>query len=459
MTLNKIKHFSMSYVIIQYDTWCGGLGDRIVGLVSAVILARALNRNLLIKWDYPDIRNVFDLGSFNYYSSRPSLSNAVHLDTIDNRFKYEKQLSQNNIIQEWKGRQVVLKCNQDIAFFLYQNPHINHLGSYSTDLSQIYRTIFSNYLRPKQSSTLSSISRPYIGVQLRTGDAYMGVGDHRPVHDLQKVLQQIVNKIQTQTSSKTIYFTTDHPNAKDSLSSMLGLSYTVHSTPSSRIHLERSKTNSDQLRALIMDLLTLSQSDVLIISTYSNFGRLAALMAPLGVPIFGFSPPTFQITPLSVNSLFTKHPSNISGMANISTPVHTRSKGRPLMMPRSNNHLFSLNKKIIHPSPTTGPKRIQQTYKNVSLVGRFNNNNRTGVVRRDVRIGAVTRIHSQTHKLTQIKRLSRNSVNHRARSNVGMGRNINRNTMSRNMSRNTSRNGRKLLARRARPFHSKVFRR
>ena len=80
----------MSFIVIWYDTWCGGLGDRICGLVSAIAMANLLGRKLLIKWDHPNIQGVFNLDQYNYYTN-PIPLNPVHiitLDTIDNRFKY-----------------------------------------------------------------------------------------------------------------------------------------------------------------------------------------------------------------------------------------------------------------------------------------------------------------------------------------------------------------------------------
>ena len=45
----------------------------------------------------------------------------------------------------------------------------------------------------------------------------------------------------------------------------------------------------------------------MVISKYSNYGRLAALMSNTPGPHYGFDLPTFLPVPISLNSLFTKH--------------------------------------------------------------------------------------------------------------------------------------------------------
>lgn len=95
-----------TYVVIEYErgVLCGGLGDRIVGLCSAILLARSLKKHLLIKWDSPSIEGVFDLSIYNFYNVNPSIENAVVLHTIDDRFKFEKQLSEHPVHTEWNQK-------------------------------------------------------------------------------------------------------------------------------------------------------------------------------------------------------------------------------------------------------------------------------------------------------------------------------------------------------------------
>jgi hypothetical protein len=295
-----------TYVIIEYDGLCGGLGDRLTGLVSAILMAKILQKQLLIKWEHPNIRGVFDLSTYDYHKHKISLNNVISLNTIDNRFKFESMLSQDPIHIQWHSKNILLRCNQEIAYFLYQNHQIGYKGNYEQDMLQTYKSLFKTYLKPLHSST--TVQRPYIGVQLRCGDAYMQVGNHKPVSDINVALRAIALSIQTQFPHyKNVYMTSDHPTATSQLRQLLP-QHSVTDLPASRVHLERTKSSTSQLQALLQDLTTLVEADQLIISAYSNFGRAAALMSTRSSTILGFNPPSFQVTTVPLSSLFTKHP-------------------------------------------------------------------------------------------------------------------------------------------------------
>lgn len=302
----KLKQFMTTYVIIEYDGLCGGLGDRLTGLVSAILMAKILQKQLLIKWEHPNIRGVFDISAYDYHRHKISLNNIISLNTIDNRFKFENLLSHEPIHIQWHSKNILLRCNQEIAFFLYQNRHIGYKGHYEQDMLQTYKSLLKTYLKPLNANP--TLHHPYIGVQLRCGDAYMHVGNHRPVSDINVALRAIALHIQSNLSTyKNVYVTSDHPTATSQLKQLLP-QHSVVDLPASRVHLERTKTSTSQLQALLRDLNTLVEADQLIISAYSNFGRAAALMSTRSATILGFNPPSFQVTNVPLSSLFTKHP-------------------------------------------------------------------------------------------------------------------------------------------------------
>ena len=305
----------MSCVVIVYDHILhGGLGDVIVGLVSALCLSTFLNRRLIIKWDKPDINGVFDLGNHNFYKSPITLDrNIITLDTIDNRFKYESLLSSQNLLGLWTGRNLLLRCNQDIGVFLYKNPHFStNNRNYNTDMLNYYQQIFTVILKPNPVifEYKLNIPKPYIGIQLRTGDAYMGVGDHQPVKDVNFVVSKLARWVQAQQQYKSVYLTTDNSTVKSLLQAQLP-NHAVFDIPASRFHSERSSSTTNKMQNLISDLMFLMSADLLVISAYSNFGRIAALMSKTNKPIMGFYPPIFDVITLSKPSLFSKHESNL----------------------------------------------------------------------------------------------------------------------------------------------------
>jgi hypothetical protein len=295
-----------TYVVIEYErgVLCGGLGDRIVGLCSAILLARSLKKHLLIKWDSPSIEGVFDLSIYNFYNVNPSIENAVVLHTIDDRFKFEKQLSEHPVHAEWNQKNVWLRSNQELAYFLYQNPHLLKGHNYNEDMIRTYRSIFSVYLKPV-NMFVKNISEPYIGIQVRTGDAYMNVGSHKPIENIPLVVENVSRYIKNCTLRlKTIYVTSDHPDVTQLFKNELP-SYNIVDMPDSKSHLERSNIDTYKFKSIVSDLLTLSRANFLIISSKSNYGRIAALTSTTSPTIEGFEPPSFNVHPLDVNTLFT----------------------------------------------------------------------------------------------------------------------------------------------------------
>jgi hypothetical protein len=300
------------FVIIEYPkhVLTGGLGDKIVGLVSAMCIARVLGRKLLVKWDYPSINGIIDLGSHNFYHYNPSLHGVIELDTIDNRFKYQQLLTQQPLQHLWKNKNILLRCNQELGFFVYHNPHVSKGRNYVHEMLDCYKQVFTTILRPIGPNTIH-VPKPYIGIQLRCGDKYMGVGGHQPVSNLNQVLYPLSTYLKTHFQFiPYIYLTTDHPHAKQELQQLLNSSsFTLYDTPASRIHFERTHTHPQQLKPLLDDLLTLIHAEYLIISAYSNYGRIAALISGQ-TNILGFNPPNFDIHPIPLEQLFTKHISN-----------------------------------------------------------------------------------------------------------------------------------------------------
>jgi len=337
----------MSYVIIEYcqGALSGGGGDRVVGLCSAILLAKAMHRQVLIKWDAPSIQGVFDISKHDFYRVRPNLCNAVHLDTIDNRFKFQEQLSHQPIHQQFAGRNIVLRCNQEIAYFLYQNPHLGlQTSMYHNDMLTVYRSIFVDYLVPLSITTY--VDSPYLAVQIRAGDAYMGVGSHQPVKNVESLVTSLAQSIKSHlhlNQYNTIYVTSDHPFVKDYLQRHLSDKTIVH-TPSSRVHLEKSGASTAQLQSLFSDLFTLVKADTLLISSYSNYGRMGALMS-VNTTVYGFDEPSATgmviVKPIDRLTLFTKHPTPPSrpqqrriGVVRRKVPVRAFSTRRPTIRVR-----------------------------------------------------------------------------------------------------------------------------
>lgn len=364
----------VQFVVIEYpqNTWSGGLGDRVVGLMSAIMLAHFLNAKLLIKWDSPSIHGVIDLGSFNYYLSRPSLqssSNVFQLFSIDDRFKYHAILSKQPLSFFAPYRVIHMKCNQELGMFMYQNTNWasrRHAEGYQTHMIELYQSIFKKYLRPIVTHTVIPES-PYLAIQLRTGDAHMGVGNHRPVTQVESTVEFLSQHVRIKHPNvKKIYCSSDHPSVANWLQRNLP-HVSVTSNPQSRVHLDRAKVNDCQLKALLLDMMTLMRADYLIISTYSNFGRMAALMSKhvnskeSNEKLFGFDvSPSHKISPVVLSRLFSKHdsvPLKISKHVLMSRHPQQQANVRMLAIGKQNQNNYKSKQLSIPSSSRPSPPR------------------------------------------------------------------------------------------------------
>lgn len=306
---------SKKYLVIEYphvsNMWCGGLGDRIVGLVSAILLARVSGRELQIKWDYPDMSKVWRIGVPFQPSILDSRPTTLVWNTIDKRHAFGEILSQHSLDETWKEDVVFLQCNQELASFVYNNHiHYPHLqGSFAMHLQAAYQNVLSFYFILKEPC-LWKTSKKRVAVQLRTGDTHMQCGDHH-IFDRDQVIQKVLPRMKQFFSEhlftpKTheIFFTSD----MDCIAQvrLQWRPFPIVYTSGPIIHLERQGNKAEGLEKTTQDLAALTQADILIVSWDSNLGRVGALMSNAAQVYVLTS--DLQIKPVKdVMQLATKH--------------------------------------------------------------------------------------------------------------------------------------------------------
>jgi hypothetical protein len=287
---------SKKYLILEYPhvskMWCGGLGDRIVGLVSAILLARVSGRELQIKWDYPDMSRIWKIGipfQPQILESKPSI---LVWNTIDRRHHFGQILSEKSLDEIWREDVVFLQCNQELASFVYENPCYPELkGLFEMHVTAAYQNVFAFYFVLQKGAYWKS-GKTRVGVQLRTGDTSMNCGDHHIFSRevvVDKVLPLIRNFYQEHkfaVKTHEIFFTSDMNCIQQVREAWTPFPIVYQEGPIT--HLER-QGDPEGLGKIVQDLAVLSQADVLIISWHSNLGRVAALMNP-STEVYALSP-------------------------------------------------------------------------------------------------------------------------------------------------------------------------
>ena len=259
-----------------------GFGDRIVGLTSAILLAKWSNRRLMIDWQYPDL-GVNYVNQFPFDASLISNMTAELLDCIDNRPKYKDRIESTPTISV--AQVVFIECNQEIASF-----HEMARANFLKEVMAVYRDLFITYLKcVGPMHTQLSPKKKQIGIQIRAGDTHMNVGH---VEFFSK--QEICNSVLTQCvdfirksgwtpQDYEIFLTSDIDCVRE-LSTLLPEFYIAYNGGAIE-HLGRQNSTNGTAKTLD-DLKLLQKSDVFIISWHSNFGRMAALSAPLDRPVY-----------------------------------------------------------------------------------------------------------------------------------------------------------------------------
>jgi len=278
----------------------GGLGDRLLGMANAILLAKALHLSFWVKWDAPNVSQVFQIVHNFYFSPGKTRPFSVILSCIDQLYKYEQILSSENIPDLWADRNILVHWNMPVAKFLYANPFVLakktiQAGNFETDLEKVFQTLFTQELVPLVRPI--PISEPYIGIQIRTGDVSMGFlqGHDLRVSQLEPLLDSLAQFCEQKTN--IVYVTSDHPDAVRLLRQRLPNLQFVNPPPNSRVHLEKSRVS---LTDLVQDFLTLKGASQLLVSHFSNYGKLAAWCSSPETPIFSFrSQAPFTPSPVS----------------------------------------------------------------------------------------------------------------------------------------------------------------
>ena len=282
-----IRGYNKGTIVSAYDKnvkYSGGYGDRIVGMVSCKLLADRLDRTFKIHWEKENIEPYFNYAKYKWNPS-PATTYKLIDKTAPNDFPEPI---------------VKLYVNHDICGPLYYNDMIREYATLYTEL-----LIPTPILQQSVHQLLKDIDTPIIGIQIRTGDAYITGEAYIALQNADEVIPNLLRDIQRhieQTYSVySVFLTSDYDRAyvfaKDIWKTNL-----IYNDQSIQ-HLDRNPTNISKIFA---DNYILSQKTVsLYISEWSNYGRVAALSAP-HANIYNLS-----CIPLRKESLLSKESKNI----------------------------------------------------------------------------------------------------------------------------------------------------
>jgi len=268
------------FLVCEIGLGCGGLGDRLVGLVSAILLAKLSKRTLVIRWDKPNMDAIWE----NQFRADPNTlrprKDDIHWNYIDQRFKYRRELTEAMFDKIWpRHRNVYLQGNQEIASFVYGDP-----DGFIRDVTQVYADLFTKYLLVKGAPPFYPSPESSLGIQIRAGDTHMKAGhvEYISAEALKKnILPAVVSFIRKYPRKfASIFVTSDVPNCAALLQEQLEDTAVIVNLDNQQLvtHVDRPGASLAGLRKTVADLQTLARCQVQLFSWVSNFGRVAALM-------------------------------------------------------------------------------------------------------------------------------------------------------------------------------------
>ena len=275
-------------------TSSGGLGDRLLGIASALSLCDVLECGLVIKWDDSNLSDYFNLGEKNFYSDPFMIENYSSFRKYSNHDVFDLgrvfSTSDENIFSDCDF--LVFDTNQNIWQFLFDNKNYNLSDNYEDYTKKLYGRIFSEVLVPNDFLENSVIDRigdgsNFIGVQIRMGDVLMSSRidfnwppqmDHFPLSKNPDSVVKLLGEILEKEYHKHIFLTSDFNLDIERILSKDQLSKIKYPNRSP-MHIQRSNDKS-KISETFIDFLCLSRCSDIYITYESNFGRIPSIMSP-----------------------------------------------------------------------------------------------------------------------------------------------------------------------------------
>lgn len=256
----------------------GGLGDRIIGILTAMTFARLFNLELVILWNEDYMRQVFE--NVIFIDDIKNIK-GVYVSWIDHASYPEakrviSQLKPDSFIND----NFILESNQAHDTFCYDVPWMREKlpKSYQENLQMNLSQLWTSVLIPK----IKILDRFDVGIQIRSGDVqFHQARDKNNILIHQNQINEYFKKIINILSSlqfETIYITGDNEEYVKNLIGIVKEKFPekkVYDTLVGKNYHSDKLMDKDGIISCIQSMISLSCANTHIIGN-SNFGIVAA---------------------------------------------------------------------------------------------------------------------------------------------------------------------------------------
>ena len=275
-------------IIIAFEkenTYIGGYGDRIVGLISCKVISELLNKPFRISWTKEDVSQYLNYEKYKYINddyTEINVHGLIDISLNPNHIIIKRLMTEPDIFSEGTHKFII---NSDISQHIYKNP-IYKNKCFLDDIYRIYKTLYTDILIPtelmknKISSIITDDSIPIIGIQIRAGDCYINniySNSYKVIDDPNTTIYNILLSIKSHIiiNKYKIFLTSDY-NEIYTVALRIWDSDSLLYVNDIVKHMDRNP--SGDFSKIFVDNYILSQKTTqMYISDYSNYGRIAAL--------------------------------------------------------------------------------------------------------------------------------------------------------------------------------------
>ena len=278
------------YIIYECKGSCGGLGDRLKGMVNAYLWALVTNRTMkfILEHPCPDFLEGLLVPNLTKWDKDiPSTKDAIILDLIDDE-KFRKILLRGNLEKLYASDVIILRTNINYWVEFTKVTHYRGIlqrhGFSDFSLRGIFKKAFQDMFTwsPNLKATFTRLKNrtsPLVCVQVRVGGSSKSMAFDPPRRNMASVLKQFKTfaKVKNVAPKSKVFVTTDSVEVTKLAQKLFGSSYLE--TPGEITHSDRSKAGEAcaGMKKVILDFYILTECDYLQVSR-SGYGILASYL-------------------------------------------------------------------------------------------------------------------------------------------------------------------------------------